>query len=81
MAHRRSYKHRLDHAFIATLRPAYYPILNYTARPDDDFVRCTIAFERNVNVRLDIDSVLFHALDRAANTVASVPAILEVSVN
>lgn len=81
LANQRKYQYRLDAAFIRSLPEGYYPILTYTARPDQDYVRCRIAFERHQNVRLDIDSPLFHSLDRAARSVASVPTIAEVSTN
>lgn len=67
--------------FVRSLRPAYYPILHYTAKPEADYVRCEIAFENHVKVRLDIDSVLFHTLDRAPDSPVSATALVEVSHN
>jgi hypothetical protein len=81
MAKRRRYPHQLDPAFVGSLRKGAYPITRYTAFANEDFVRAEIAVGDGHTVRLDIEASMFHALDRAPNRVASVPVLLEVSLN
>ena len=81
LARRRKYTRQLEPAFVGSLGRGYYPILSYVVHPDEDFTRCEIAVTQGHTVTLDIDSTLFHTLDRAATSPATVPVIMEVTRN